>query len=364
MTYTPFVFARTITPDMVDGSGRVAERSLVTLCESARMETLALLGWSSRYFLEELNLNVVLARIQGELIRAPELFEPVLLVVALSKLGAGSLSLLHEIRGQDGSLCYRLRIVEGCFDRAARAVTLLHEDMKRVTRPALLPPNWEFNEETRAALPPIPPVVGLTLIATPPEVPTPSGVLQPPEVLQPLRADAVLGSAPGAGAVYHVRVNFAHTEQRGGRCREDAFPLFCDQAFAAYLQARGLLPQVGAACPWVVRAFSGKITASPALGTPLQVTLSVQPMHANLVQVTAQISTEGLVRAADLIGADSSQGADSPQGAASSQGADSPHGAASSQSADRMPSAAALLYEQEAQLEVTTQLFHGLGGRC
>ena len=62
MTYTPFVFARTITPDLVDGSGRVSERSLVTLCESARMEALALLGWSSRYYLEQYDLNVVLAR--------------------------------------------------------------------------------------------------------------------------------------------------------------------------------------------------------------------------------------------------------------------------------------------------------------
>ena len=317
MTYTPFIFARTITPDLVDGSGRVSERSLVTLCESARMEALALLGWSSRYYLEQYDLNVVFARIQGELVRAPKLFEPVLLVVALSKLGAGSLSLVHEIRGQDGSLCYRLRIVEGCFDRAAGAVTLLHEDMKRTTCLALLPKDWEFNEDTLAALPPIPPAVGLTLLTTPPGVPPRPTV---------------------ATNDYHVRVNFAHTELRGGRCREDALPLFCDQAFAAYLQRHGLLPQVGAACPWVVRALSGKITACPALGTPLQVTLSVQPVRANLVQVAAQMRTDGLVSAADLVCAHGQQGAD-------------------------MTSAASLLYEQEAQLEVTAELFHGLGGR-
>lgn len=292
MTYTPFVFARTITPDLVDSKGRVSERSLVTLCESARMEMLALLGWSSRHYLETYNLNVVLARIQGELICSPLLFEPVLLVVALSKLGAGSLSLLHEIRGQDGSLYYRLRIVEGCFDRNQGAVTLLHEDMKRQTRPALMPPGWEFNEATLAALKPLPTAVGLTLIAAPPEVQRPHSV----------------------SCDYLVRVNFAHTELRGGRCREDALALFCDQAFAAYLKARGLLPQVGAACPWVVRTLSGKITACPVLGTQVKVTLKVRRHEPNLVLVGAQ-----------LYGADE------------------------------------LLYEQEAQLEVTAALFHGLG---
>lgn len=285
----PFIFRRLITPELIDASGLLSERGCITLCESARIELQAHIGWFSHKFLAQSQLNVVLARLSaaraigaavtataadatvnapphGEIVGAavPRLFEYVWLVVWISKLSVGSIALTHEIYGVSGALYYRQRIMEGCFHVGLQQVAPLTAEMLACGAQALLPRNWSMSPDLFARC----------------AVPTPAKsaasaltLLLAPQAL-PLNKAPVAPHAAGAAFVYRARINYSQTQCRHSQLYEANLPLLCEQAWCYYLSAQGLLPQPGTPCPWRVTELAGTIHQLPRISQVVTIALA------------------------------------------------------------------------------------------
>ena len=299
----PFIFRRLLTPELIDAKGLLSERGCITLCESARIELQAHIGWFSHKFLAQSQLNVVLARLSaaraigaeatvdataaatadataaataagatanasahGEIVgaAAPRLFEYVWLVVWISKLSVGSIALTHEIYGVSGALYYRQRIMEGCFHVGLQQVAPLTAEMLACGAQALLPRNWSMSPDLFARC----------------AVPTPAKsaasalmLLLAPQAL-PLNKAPVAPHAAGAAFVYRARINYSQTQCRHSQLYEANLPLLCEQAWCYYLSAQGLLPQPGTPCPWRVTELTGTIHQLPRISQVVTIALA------------------------------------------------------------------------------------------
>lgn len=291
----PFIFRRLLTPELIDAKGLLSERGCITLCESARIELQAHIGWFSYKFLAQSQLNVVLARLSaaraigaeatvdataaantagakvnapphGEIVgaAAPRLFEYVWLVVWISKLSVGSIALTHEIYGTSGALYYRQRIMEGCFHVGLQQVAPLTAEMLACGAQALLPRNWSMSPDLFARC----------------AVPTPAKsaasaltLLLAPQAL-PLNKAPVAPHAAGAAFVYRARINYSQTQCRHSQLYEANLPLLCEQAWCYYLSAQGLLPQPGTPCPWRVTELTGTIHQLPRISQVVTIALA------------------------------------------------------------------------------------------
>lgn len=302
----PFIFRRLITPELIDAKGLLSERGCITLCESARIELQAQIGWFSHKFLAQSQLNVVLARLSavraigaealaeatdtvmdaalnavpdaahavraadntpphGEIVgaAAPRLFEYVWLVVWISKLSAGSVALTHEIYGASGDLYYRQLIMEGCFHVGLQQVAPLTAAMLACGAQALLPRNWSMSPDLFARC----------------AVPTPAKsaasaltLLLAPQTL-PLNKAPVAPHAAGAAFVYLARINYSQTQCRHSQLYEANLPILCEQAWCYYLSAQGLQPQPGTPCPWRVTELTGTIHQLPRISQVVTIAL-------------------------------------------------------------------------------------------
>lgn len=299
----PFIFRRLITPELIDASGLLSERGCITLCESARIELQAQIGWFSHKFLAQSQLNVVLARLsaaraigaeatvdataaantagakvnappQGEIVgaAAPRLFEYVWLVVWISKLSMGSIALTHEIYGVSGALYYRQRIMEGCFNVALQQVAPLTAEMLACGAQAQLPRGWSMSSDLLArckdSTPAETSASALTLLLAPQALPVTSAPVVLPAALQ------IALQAADAAFIYQARINYSQTQCRHSQLYEANLPLLCEQAWCYYLSALGLLPQPGTPCPWRVTELAGTIHQLPRISQVVTIALA------------------------------------------------------------------------------------------
>lgn len=294
----PFIFRRLLTPELIDAKGLLSERGCITLCESARIELQAHIGWFSYKFLAQSQLNVVLARLSaaraigaeatvdataaantagakvnapphGEIVgaAAPRLFEYVWLVVWISKLSVGSIALTHEIYGVSGELYYCQRIMEGCFHVGLQQVAPLTAEMLSCGAQALLPRGWSLSSD----------LLTRCMDSTPAETSASAlTLLLAPQAL-PLNKAPVAPHAAGAAFVYRARINYSQTQCRHSQLYEANLPILCEQAWCYYLSAQGLLPQPGTPCPWRVTELTGTIHQLPRISQVVTIALAPPP---------------------------------------------------------------------------------------